>query len=35
MDYQIPTPVVELIVLLLGFAWVGIWLQGAYPDEDE
>tara|TARA_B100001964_G_C14048495_1_gene515910 strand:+ start:63 stop:197 length:135 start_codon:yes stop_codon:yes gene_type:complete len=33
--YRIPTPVVELVVLLIGFVWVGIWLQGAYPEEDD
>ncbi len=32
---MIPTPVVELLVLIIGFVWVGIWLQGAYPEEDD
>jgi len=32
---MIPTPVFELLVLIIGFVWVGIWLQGAYPEEDD
>ncbi len=33
---RMATPVVELVVLLIGFAWRGIWLQGAYSkDKDE
>ncbi len=33
---RMATPVVELVVLLIGFAWIGIWLQVAYSeDKDE
>ncbi len=32
---RLATPVVEILVLLIGFVWIGIWLQGAYPEEDD
>ncbi len=31
---RMATPVVELVVLLIGFAWIGIWLQGAYSENE-
>ncbi len=31
---RLATPVVELLILLMGFAWVGLWLQNAYPDDE-
>ena len=31
---RLATPVVELLVLLIGFAWIGIWLQGAYSENE-
>ena len=32
---RISTPILELLVLLIGFVWIGIWLQGAYSENDD
>ena len=32
---RIQTPKLELLVLLIGFVWIGIWLQGAYSENDD
>ena len=32
---RIQTPILELLVLVIGFVWIGIWIQGAYPEEDD
>ncbi len=32
---RLATPVVELIFLLVGFVWVGLWIQGAYPEDED
>lgn len=32
---RLATPVVEILILAMGFAWIGIWLQGADTDEEE
>jgi len=31
---RMATPVVELVVLIIGFAWIGIWLQSAYSENE-
>ena len=33
MNYMIPTPVVELLVMVLLYAWFAVWLSGLYKEE--
>ncbi|ACT65591.1 predicted protein [Cyanophage PSS2] len=33
MNYLLPTPVVELLVIVLMYAWFGVWLSGLFKEE--